>query len=62
MPASGQPVLFLADHPLTGGYPVIASVASYHLDLAGQIPVNAKVKFRVIRDFDVVETVAPAQA
>ena len=62
VPASGQPVLFLADHPLTGGYPVIASVASHHLDLAGQIPVNAKVKFRVIRDFDVVETVAPAQA
>ncbi|MCT9812283.1 urea amidolyase family protein [Acidovorax sp. Be4] len=62
VPASGQPVLFLADHPLTGGYPVIASVASHHLDLAGQIPVNAKVKFRVIRDFDVVETAAPAQA
>ncbi|MNE60566.1 KipI antagonist [compost metagenome] len=60
VPASGQPVLFLADHPLTGGYPVIASVASYHLDLAGQIPVNAKVKFRVIRDFDVVETAAQA--
>ena len=28
VPASGQPVLFLADHPLTGGYPVIAAVAS----------------------------------
>ncbi|WP_159912890.1 urea amidolyase family protein [Pantoea sp. 18069] len=57
VPASGQPVLFLADHPLTGGYPVIASVASYHLDLAGQIPVNARVKFRVVRAFDVAETV-----
>ncbi len=59
VPASGQPVLFLADHPLTGGYPVIASVASYHLDLAGQIPVNARVKFRVVRAFDVAQT-APA--
>jgi len=58
VPASGQPVLFLADHPLTGGYPVIASVASYHLDLAAQIPVNARVKFRVVRAFDVAE-VAP---
>ncbi|HBL65632.1 MAG TPA: allophanate hydrolase, partial [Achromobacter sp.] len=28
VPASGQPVLFLADHPLTGGYPVIGSVAA----------------------------------
>lgn len=55
VPASGQPVLFLADHPLTGGYPVIASVASYHLDLAAQIPVNARVKFRVVRAFDVSE-------
>lgn len=59
VPASGQPVLFLADHPLTGGYPVIASVASYHLGLAGQIPVNARVKFRVVRAFDVAQT-APA--
>ncbi|MET1113430.1 MAG: 5-oxoprolinase/urea amidolyase family protein [Comamonas sp.] len=58
VPASGQPVLFLADHPLTGGYPVIASVASYHLDLAGQIPVNAQVRFRVVRAF---ESVTPSK-
>ncbi|GIZ12740.1 5-oxoprolinase/urea amidolyase family protein [Pseudomonas sp. NCCP-436] len=51
VPANGQPVLFLADHPLTGGYPVIASVASYHLDLAGQIPINAKIRFNPIRKF-----------
>ncbi|AOM42084.1 5-oxoprolinase/urea amidolyase family protein [Xenorhabdus hominickii] len=51
IPASGQPVLFLADHPLTGGYPVIASVADYHLDLAGQIPINAKIRFNPIRPF-----------
>ena len=55
VPASGQPVLFLSDHPLTGGYPVIANVASYHLDLAGQIPINAKVMFRIVSDFAVVE-------
>ncbi|WP_337269225.1 5-oxoprolinase subunit PxpB [Oryzifoliimicrobium ureilyticus] len=51
VPHSGQPVLFLADHPLTGGYPVIANVADYHLDLAGQIPINAKIKFRPISSF-----------
>lgn len=51
VPANGQPVLFLADHPLTGGYPVIAAVASYHLDLAGQIPVGAWVRFRAIGPF-----------
>lgn len=51
VPPSGQPVLFLADHPLTGGYPVIAAVADYHLDLAGQVPVNARIRFRPIAPF-----------
>lgn len=51
VPHSGQPVLFLADHPLTGGYPVIGTVAEYHVDLAGQIPVNAKIRFRPITRF-----------
>lgn len=46
VPASGQPVLFLADHPLTGGYPVIACIASYHLDLAAQVPVGGWLQFR----------------
>ncbi|MEO5794878.1 MAG: 5-oxoprolinase subunit PxpB [Rhodoferax sp.] len=51
VPPSGQPVLFLADHPLTGGYPVIAAVAPYHLDRAGQIPVGAWLRFNPIRPF-----------
>ena len=51
VPASGQPVLFLADHPLTGGYPVIACIASHHLDLAGQVPVGAYLQFRVVQPF-----------
>jgi len=51
VPPSGQPVLFLADHPLTGGYPVIGTVAPHHLDRAGQIPVNAWIRFNPIREF-----------
>ncbi|MFN7104047.1 MAG: allophanate hydrolase, partial [Pseudorhizobium sp.] len=51
VPASGQPVLFLADHPLTGGYPVIANVAGHHLDLAGQIPVGARIRFNPTHRF-----------
>lgn len=51
VPHSGQPVLFLADHPLTGGYPVIATVAEHHLDLAAQIPVRCRIRFRPIRPF-----------
>lgn len=48
VPHDGQPVLLLADHPVTGGYPVIAVVAEHHLDLAGQIPPSATIRFRVI--------------
>lgn len=48
VPPNGQPVLFTADHPLTGGYPVIASVATYHLDRAGQLPIGARVRLRPI--------------
>lgn len=55
VPPSGQPVLFLADHPLTGGYPVIASVATHHLDRAGQIPVNARVRFQPMAGLGPVE-------
>ena len=51
IPANGQPVLFLNDHPLTGGYPIIGAVCKYHLDLSGQIPINAKIKFNPIGIF-----------
>ncbi|HGN1708187.1 TPA: 5-oxoprolinase/urea amidolyase family protein [Providencia rettgeri] len=51
VPANGQPVLFLNDHPLTGGYPVIGTVCEYHLDLAGQIPVNAKIRFNPLSEY-----------
>lgn len=45
VPASGLPVLFLADAPVTGGYPVIGVVVSADLDLAAQLPPGAKVRF-----------------
>ncbi len=55
IPAAGQPILFMTDHPLTGGYPVIACVAEYHLDLAGQLPIGAQVRFRPVRAFEAME-------
>ncbi|GGG20970.1 hypothetical protein GCM10007304_38530 [Rhodococcoides trifolii] len=36
VPPSGQPVLFLADHPVTGGYPVIGVVVSGDIPRAAQ--------------------------
>ena len=46
VPPEGLPVLFLADHPVTGGYPVIAVVVDAHLDRAGQIPIGGTIRFR----------------
>lgn len=45
VPPDGQPVLFLADRPLTGGYPVIGVVCEDDLDLAAQLPPGARVRF-----------------
>lgn len=55
IPHSGQPVLFLADHPLTGGYPVIATLLPSALDLAGQIPPGARIRFTAAAPFQDIE-------
>lgn len=46
VPPSGQPTLFLADHPLTGGYPVIAVVRTRDVDRAAQARPGQRVRFR----------------
>ncbi len=46
VPPEGLPVLFLADHPITGGYPVIAVVVDSQLDRAAQIPIGGTICFR----------------
>ncbi|MGB3730993.1 carboxyltransferase domain-containing protein [Microbacterium sp.] len=47
VPPDGQPVLFLPDHPLTGGYPIIGALTDRCLDLAGQLPPGVRIRFRV---------------
>jgi len=42
---SGLPMIMLADHPTTGGYPVIAVVAIADLDAAGQLRPGQRVRF-----------------
>ncbi len=46
VPPSGQPVLFLADHPVTGGYPVVAVVPDAHTDRAAQARPGSRITFR----------------
>ncbi|HEY7813999.1 MAG TPA: biotin-dependent carboxyltransferase family protein [Nakamurella sp.] len=45
VPPSGQPVLFLADHPLTGGYPVVAVVLDDDIDRAAQLRPGQRLRF-----------------
>ena len=45
VPPGGEPVLFLADHPVTGGYPVIAVLTPEAADRAAQLRPGAKVRF-----------------
>ncbi len=46
IPAGGAPVLFLADHPATGGYPVIAVLTASAIDRAAQLRPGDLVRLR----------------
>jgi biotin-dependent carboxylase-like uncharacterized protein len=46
VPPSGIPVLFLADHPVTGGYPVLAVVLDADVDRAAQARPGQRLRFR----------------
>ncbi len=49
VPASGQPLVFFADHPTTGGYPVIAVVLDTDTDLLAQSRPGDRVRFQMHR-------------
>ena len=46
VPPDGAPVLFLADHPVTGGYPVLAVVVTPDLPAAAQVRPGDVLRFR----------------
>ncbi|MGH8868651.1 MAG: biotin-dependent carboxyltransferase family protein [Actinomycetes bacterium] len=48
VPPSGQPVLFLADHPVTGGYPVVGVVLAEDVPHAAQARPGQSVRFVVV--------------
>ena len=48
VPPNGKPLIFLRDHAVTGGYPVIATVVDEDIDIAAQLPPRAKVRFQLI--------------
>ncbi|MGW0874648.1 5-oxoprolinase subunit C family protein [Streptomyces sp. NPDC002740] len=49
VPPAGRPVVFLADHPTTGGYPVIGVVRAADLAAAAQAVPGTPVRFVAVR-------------
>jgi biotin-dependent carboxylase-like uncharacterized protein len=49
VPPSGKPVIFLAEHSVTGGYPVIRVLVDRDIDRAAQITPGQQVRFRLTR-------------
>lgn len=47
VPPSGTPIIFLADHPTTGGYPVVAVLASTDVADAAQLRPGQRLRFRL---------------
>ena len=48
VPPDGHPILLLANHPTTGGYPVIAVVVGRDLPLAAQARPGTRLRFRFV--------------
>jgi biotin-dependent carboxylase-like uncharacterized protein len=46
VPPDGQPIVMLADYPVTGGYPVIAVVAPAHVPSVAQARPGTTLRFR----------------
>lgn len=49
VPPDGRPVVFLADHPTTGGYPVVGVVAEADLAAAAQAAPGTPLRFVPVR-------------
>lgn len=47
VPPDGRPIVMLADHPVTGGYPVIAVVDPADLPVVAQAAAGATLRFRL---------------
>ena len=48
LPPDGRPVLFLADHPTTGGYPVVGVVHPADVPAAAQARPGTRLRFRPV--------------
>ncbi len=58
IPGNGQPVVLLADHQPTGGYPRIATIIAADLDMFAQLPPGSEVRFEPVTEQQAVEALA----
>jgi antagonist of KipI len=58
VPASGQPILLMADRQTTGGYPKIATVITADLPLAGQLSPGDWIQFELVTRAEAVEALS----
>ncbi len=49
VPPSGEPVIFLADHPVTGGYPVAGVLTAQAADRAAQLRPGQRCRLVAVR-------------
>jgi allophanate hydrolase subunit 2 len=52
VPPGGEPVLFLAEHPVTGGYPAVAVVREDDVDAAAQAVPGQSVRIVLVKPTD----------
>jgi biotin-dependent carboxylase-like uncharacterized protein len=50
VPPGGEPVIFLADHPVTGGYPVVAVLLDKDADRAAQAVPGQEIRIVLVRE------------
>lgn len=62
IPPSGLPVLFLADRPVTGGYPVIGTVIDADLDAAAQVRPGERIRFQAVTPDRIAPRITAARA
>ncbi|AWB82189.1 allophanate hydrolase [Corynebacterium yudongzhengii] len=61
VPTNGEPVVFLRDHAVTGGYPVVATVVAEDLDIAAQLAPGDTVSFTIVDPDTLTETTSPKE-
>jgi KipI family sensor histidine kinase inhibitor len=50
IPPDGRPVVFLSDHPASGGYPVLGVVRDADVDLLSQLRPGSRLRFTVVME------------